>query len=100
MALNGETIIVFTVLLQESPTRTGAQRAREQTLFAEGAHELGPPRPSRSERERQRTKRRIWHLPIDSSSPEPNDAQTRQPARDQAPTVEPCDPSPIGTGPA
>jgi len=61
---------------------------------------LGQPRPSRSERERQRTKRRIWHLPIDSPSPEPIDAQTRQPARDKAPAVEPCVPSPVGTGPA
>jgi len=33
----------------------------------------GQPRPSRSERERQRTKRRIWCPPIDSSSPEPID---------------------------
>ena len=60
----------------------------------------GQPRPSRSERERQRTKRRIWHQLIDSSSPEPIDSQTRQPARDQAPGFEPCEPSFIGTGPA
>ena len=47
------------------------------------------PRPSRSERERQRTKRRIWHQPSDSSSLEPIDTQTRQPTRDRAPAVEP-----------
>jgi len=64
------------------------------------AHEHGQPRPSRSERERQRTKRRIGHQPIDSSSSEPIDAQTRQLARDQTPAFEHCEPSPVGTGPA
>jgi|GEM_PF-5221765 len=84
-------MVVLTVHpLQGSPTRTRDHRA----------HELGQPRPSRSERERQRTKRRIWHQPIDSSSPEPIDSQTRQPTRDQATAFEPCEPSPVGTGPA
>jgi len=37
---------------------------------------------------------------IDSSSPEPIEPLTRQPARDQAPGFDPCEPSFIGTGPA
>jgi|GEM_PF-6992605 len=37
---------------------------------------------------------------IDSSSPEPIEPLTRQPARDQVPGFEPCEPSFIGTGPA
>ena len=79
---------------------SAATPRRPHPRDARGAHNLDQPRPSRSERERQRTKRRIWHRPIDSSSPEPIDTQTRQPARDQTPAVEPCKPSTIGTGPA
>ena len=93
-------------------TCTGRRPRRWRTLMGEvlplqgsstrtsRAHGLGQPRPSRSERERQRTKRRIWHQPIDSSSPEPIDANARQPTWDPAPAFEPCEPSPVGTGPA
>ena len=79
--------------------RTLAFRVGSRLEGALWANVFGQPRPSRSERERQRTKRRIWCLPIDLSSPRPIDTQTRQPARDQAPAVEPCEPSSNGSGP-
>jgi len=106
--LNGEDMVVLTVLPLQGEVASAASRRgppAEETACGlrgpgETARGLGQPRPSRSERERQRTKRRIWHQPIDSSSPEPIDAQTRQLARDQTPALELCEPSPVGTGPA
>ena len=129
LPLKGEDIGVLTVLATRgSPTRTGAQRVGpvrplrgghrcshgscySGSPTRTGAQRVGPLRPLRGHLPlngenivvltvRELLCLRVRSASTESLSPEPIDAQSRQPARDQALVFEPCEPSRVGTGPA
>ena len=83
--------------LPGSPTRTSAQRARERTV--EPTNSVSLDRVVRSVSVSEQSDESGTN-PAIRRPPSPSMPRPRQPARDKAPAVEPCVPSPVGTGPA